>query len=592
MVSPTRDRLLQLNRVILNKQAMPKKQPTPEQKHEREKIAFSKRIEFAFKNAGFLYLPVRNKTRIFGAETSELDAVFLFENILLICEETVAKGPQDIKDHLRKKKMVSDEITKNRSDTIEWLKKDHFEKFKRFQEYSDQRYKIFFLYFTKHKFNPDDVTRGRFNPIRIIEPSTLNYFHKLSQNIRFSSRSDIFRFLGLKSRDIGQFKSSSTSADIDTAIICPQDTTGHEKPVIRLISFMLSAEFLIRNSYVLRKDSWEDDVQLYQRLIEKNRIKSIREHVAKKKITFYNNIVVSLPNNVSFVDSKKRPVNLEDIHDSDGGHKVRIPDEFNSIGIVDGQHRVFAHYEGEDKLEKDIKPLREKLHLLVTGLIFPEKMNDEERRKYESEIFLDINSNARRVPPDVLLFIETLNSPSSGRGIARKVLVLLNQRSVFHNLFELSLLEKSKIKIASIIKFALCRLVTIDDESPNTLYALWKAETRKSLNESSDGGLLEEYVWFIVNKLDLYFSALKSAYPDDWDDGASKILSTTSINGFIMALRKSLGIIGFQSDHKYYEQAFRNLDIDFNREEFRYTSSQYNKFSIQILNECFGITEG
>ena len=52
-------------------------------------------------------------------------------------------------------------------------------------------------------------------------------------------------------------------------------------------------------SYVLRKESWEENADLYQRLLISNKIKGIREYLANKKRTFIDNIIVSLPQDVS-----------------------------------------------------------------------------------------------------------------------------------------------------------------------------------------------------------------------------------------------------------------------------------------------------
>lgn len=61
----------------------------------------------------------------------------------------------------------------------------------------------------------------------------------------------------------------------------------------------------------------------------------------------------------------------------------------NSICVIDGQHRIFAHYESglASKQESIIAGLRKQLHLLVTGLIFPKNMSQEERARIQSEIF-------------------------------------------------------------------------------------------------------------------------------------------------------------------------------------------------------------
>ncbi len=516
--------------------------------------------------------------------------MFLYENIILVCEDTISSTSQ-IRDHLINKKVLFDEINNNRPDLISWLKGEFPDKFNAFIQYNDARYKVFFLYFTKNKFNPTDDDIELFKPVKVVEQSSLNYFQKLSSNIRRSSRSEIFRFLELESDDVGVVRSSGGQDKISTTIICPPDSTGHTNGV-RLVSFMLSADSLIRNSYVLRKDNWENSIELYQRLIERNRIQSIRRHLATKKTTFYNNIIVTLPRDVSFTDDNNNPVELSAIQDYKKSHTLLIPNEFNSICVIDGQHRIFAHYEGDDSLETTIAPLRQQFHLLVTGLIFPDDMDDLARRKYESEIFLDINSNAKPVPPDVLLFIQTLQDPYSDLGISRRVLEKLNKRAPFHNLLQLSLMEASRIKIASIIKFALRNLaeITDDPERKDTFYFHWSQQSGKNLLTNPNANDLDEYINYIVNLLSIYFGAVKSTYGSEWGDTDSKLLSTTAINGYIMALRRSLQLDG-PKDHTFYAQAISKEKFDFSKGNFVYTSSQYNKFSKVILEKCFKIGE-
>ncbi len=565
---------------------MPKRTLTPEQK---ERNAFSRKIQSAFKNAGFEYLSTGGLERKFGSKTGELDAAFLYENILIICEETTSSS-SNIKPHAINKSVLFNEIAANRDELIDWLKGDFSDKFAKFEDYTNPRYKVFFVYITKNKFNPDEETRELLQPMKIMESRDLNYFQKLSQNIRLSAKTEFFRFFDLKRADIGSVTSGSGQDRIETTIICPPETTGHTNGV-RMVSFMMSADNLINNSFVLRKDNWENSIALYQRLIEKNRIQSIRRHLATKKTTFYNNIIVSLPPGILFTDTNGQVISLADIQDFSERHVMQIPNELNSICVIDGQHRIYAHYEGLDNLEDEVRPLRKKFHLLVTGLIFPDDWTPYQRIKYESEIFLDINSNAKPVPPDVLLFIETLKDPFSDLGIARQVLEKLNQRSVFLNLFQMSLMEESTIKIASIIKFALRNLVDVSDASrTDTLHHQWVLQGNESLEDSDDIDLLKEYVKFCVNILDIYFSAVKTTWQTEWTDPESKILSTTSINGFIMALRRTLPFDGIK-DNAYYRDNLQNLQIDFSKAQFPYTSSQYNKFSRKILLDCFGIIE-
>jgi DGQHR domain-containing protein len=558
-----------------------------EQLQKRDQRYFAQRIRTTFTSAGFIYLPTGGIEHTFGKKVGELDQVFIYENIILVCEETVLKEPRE---HLKNKKLLFDEIDSNPAELVTWLRDEFAERLVSVDEYNIPRYQIFFLYFSKQDLVLTDDDRELFSPVRVVRPSALGYFQKMAQNIRRSARTEILRYLGLANDDIGPADSAGSTKRIKASIIYPTDSTGFTNGV-RVVSFMMSAEMLLRNSYVLRKDNWEETIELYQRLIEKERIQKIRKYLATKQTTFINNIIVSLPPGIEFKKANGDPLAIEQVAGFDGV-TMHIPDEFNSICVIDGQHRIFAHYEGNDALEAEVSKLRKKFHLLVTGLIYPDSMPDLERRKFESELFLDINSNAKAVPQDVLLFIETLKDPFSDLGVARQVLERLNRRAPFLNDFQLSLMDDSKIKIASIIKFALRYLVDIADNTGRpSLFTTWSTKSDRDAliadrSAKKDRNRLEAYVEYCAKILGQYFSALRLAYKDEWDDPASKIKSTVSINGFIIALRRSLPHVGVK-DFEGYRPLLAKTKFDFSRANFAYTSSQYAKLSREILIQAF-----
>ena len=263
----------------------------------------------------------------------------------------------------------------------------------------------------------------------------------------------------------------------------------------------------------------------------------------------------------------------------------------DSICVIDGQHRIFAHYESgiPSKQERTIAELRKQLHLLVTGLIFPKDMPPEERARIQSEIFLDINSNAKLVPQNVLLQIKRINNPIADESIAQFVVEQLNKQGVFQNLLQLSTLDNGKIKTASIVKFALRYLVTVTPaEGKQSLFNYWDGDKNALL--AMDGNAIEEYVKFCVSTLRNYFGAIKKNLRRQWDDTDSKLLSVISINGFIIALTRQLSVNGV-NDFAFYDRIFNGWTIDFSKDGFKYTSSQYRKFSTQILREVFQISD-
>lgn len=567
-----------------------KKKLTAEQKaaqlKKRKELAFRKKIRSSFTDAGFTYFSTLAKHFPIGTRTVELDYLFLYENIIVICEDNT-KQKKDI-DHIRNKNESFAEIRNNKTAFLNWLSNTFPEKATMVKQYRPERYFLYYIYISQTELEITEDEKNRYSNLLFWDPETLSYFNRMAQCIQHSARYEIFRYLGLKNDEIGFSGSEGGKTTIKAPIIYPQEATGLRNAV-RVVSFMMSAEKLLRTSYVLRKDSWEESMFLYQRLIEKDKVKSIRAFLAQKGEAFYNNIIVALPDNVTFEDDAGTPILVENIGDFQHC-KLVLPDEMNSICIIDGQHRIFAHYEAPatEKYELQIAPLRRQLHLLVTGLIFPTEMKEPERKQIQSQIFLDINDNTKKVAPNVLTHIEMVKDPFSDIGLARRVIERLNKKRVFLNRFELSALDESKIKVASIIKFALRYLVTVTPaEGKTSLYAYWQGN--KEAFQQKDEASLNDYIEFCANSIDLYFSAIRDAFKSSWNDPASKMLSVISINGFIIAFNRQLNKYGV-SDYPFYSSCLRKLSIDFSKNGFPYTSSQYRKFSGRILTEAFDFT--
>ena len=564
---------------------------TPEQKKEqtkkRQETAFRNKIRKTIVDSGFTYFATANKEFKIGNRVVELDYLFMYENIMLICEDTCSKKKE--KDHIRKKAEAAREIENNVGTLITWLKDKFPEKRDIIEKYRMDRIFIYYIYISQAKLDLTEDERKLYSNIYFWEPETLAYFNKMAQCIHYSARYEIFRFLEIDDDKIGFSGSEENKTTIKAPIIYPEDTTGINNG-IRVVSFMMSAEKLLRTSYVLRKDSWEESMFLYQRLIEKEKIKKIREFLATKGEAFYNNIIVALPDNVKFENDAQEVISIEDLGDYQPC-KLIIPDQMNSICVIDGQHRIFSHYEApkNEKYEAKIAPLRKQLHMLVTGLIFPTSMKEVERKQIQSEIFLDINDNTKKVAPNVLLHIEMIKNPFSDLGLAKRVIEKLNKQRTFLNRFELSSLDDKKIKVASIVKFALRYLVTTTPaDGKKSLYEYWNGD--KTAFSKKDETALNEYIDFCTKTIDEYFSTIRDTFKEEWNNSESKILSVISLNGFIIAFNRQLFKNGIR-DYSFYNECLKKLDIDFSKEAFPYTASQYRKFSGKILIQAFDFSE-
>ena len=152
---------------------------------------------------------------------------------------------------------------------------------------------------------------------------------------------------------------------------------------------------------------------------------------------------------------------------------------------------------------------------------------------------------------------------------------------------QISSLDSGRIKTASIVRFALRYLVTVKPaEGKHSLFEYWTGDKEKLL--SIDDRELQNYVKYCSEILREYFGAVRKNMRKYWDDDTSKLLSVISLNGFIIALTRQLGVNRVQ-DFDFYDQVFSRWSFDFSSEKFPYTSSQYRKFSNEILENAFDI---
>jgi len=537
-----------------------------------------------FKPMGFEFLPVIGYHKSFGGIKSELDAAFIFENLLIICEETISSD----KDHLRKKYDYYSEILTDRNSLINDFKTRFNEKFSKFEAYNNNEYRIFYIYVSEPRL--DEALKLLYCNFKYLDLRSIKYFNRIVGCLKYTSRNEFYKFLGIDLSDIGSATTGTDEKAIDTAVIIPERSSGFPEGV-QLFSFLMKAEDLMDCAYVFRKDSWATGANFfYQRLIDTAKVEDIRRYLAKYQRTFIDNIIVSIPDDASFFkrnDSNKwesindisKAINIENI-------KIKIPYKINSIGIIDGQHRVYGHYKGYDSLESQIANLRKKRHLLVTGLFYDKnKFSESQKRKFESELFLQINSKQKKAEPSLLQYIQNLQSPNSPIGLAISVLNYLNGTEPFLELFHLSPLDGDGIKTSTIIQYALKDLLEIN-ENKETFYKYWQDDIKSELTEINfTQTSIDEYIKFASNTLIVYFKAIKANFRQNWTivkKEESKLLSVTSIVAFLLGFKKSLEKYGEVKDFAFYNSKMSQLKIDFKKESFPFVSSQWPKF-VEII---------
>lgn len=562
-----------------------KKKLTPEERKARKAEQAKKRlatkfktnIRTIFKNCGFTQIPSREVQLYILDRHGDLDGLYLYENIIVLVEDTAGKSHKP--DHIRKKFDFARAVMKDSAALVEALC-DNFEKLNDIVEnniYEYNEYIIKHLYCSMHDVSSEYQERYRDENNIFLSNLQLKYFLELAKTIKASSRFEMFKFLGIELADVGCPNNSSRS-DTYSGLILSEKPNGFPNGY-KVVSFFADPEMLLEKSYVLRKDSWRDDDCLYQRLLVKNKIKDIRKFLVDNKRTFVNNIIVTLPHDCTFKGISKRP-KTEPVD-------ITIPERFNIIGIIDGQHRVYAYHESQEDIEPQIKKLRKRQHLLVTGIVYPRNTTTEEKMQFEAKLFLEINAKQKALPGRLKQDIELIVKPNSGIAIAKAVLSILARKGPLEDKLEVHHFDSAgKIKTTSIVSYGLKHIVSIEGE--NSFYKKWTGNNKKNIRE--DEIVRKHYIDYCAKQLTYYIAGFKESIPKSmWvtDNKISKVLTPTTINGLIYCMRMLIKRNEIKGSQEEYFEAFESLAINFTPKKFRYISSHWKSLGDKIDEQCF-----
>lgn len=563
-----------------------KKKLSPEQKaalrKERARIrSFNNAHRRIFERAGFSRLsPVDGIHFTYEGIKSELDDIFVFENVVVLAEYTLS-NTSNLGTHAKGKAGIHNKIVENTVQFLdffstislglkEWIKES---------SYTNKQLIVKIIYGSLDSL--EDHHQALFKSTKFMSGSERSYFRALTNSIKRSSRFELFEYLGIDPSKVGSDGVVAASAPHDRyeALALPEEQS-HFPPGFRVISFYVDPDALLRRSYVLRKNGWRDGLGLYQRLIIPAKISSIRSHLKEKKRIFANNIIVTLPSKSKALSQDGTEVDFKNI--STPTHiLLEIERVANSIGIVDGQHRIFSYF--EDLIpDPDIDKFRFQQNLLATGIIYPPELSVTAREKFEAGLFLEINSTQASASSDIIQAIWVLLDPFRPVSVARVVVNRLAETTPLKGRLARTSLDAGRIRTASIVAYGLQPLTKRSGE--DSLFHLWTDSDAKERFKQGEGTEVDlaEYIDFSVSTISSFLNSVRLAVGDQkWkisDKTNDGILSVTTIIGMIIFLRKLIEN-GKIKPGKSFPDMSALGSIDFNS----YKSSQYADLASNML---------
>ncbi len=530
-----------------------------------EQMRQKRKIRGLFMRIGFEQIKANGIEFTFDGRTGEIDEIFRFENVLVLCEYTTGKN---ITEHVAKKSILYSKINDNQAQWAEEYSvvNGDFNDSIKDCGYTFKQLRVRILY-----VSTDTVSKEISNALQYVQffnGTRARYFDALSHTIHKSSRHEFFKYLGLDYSEIGD--------EINNPGGVHKNFAGHLLPEghstypqgFKVVSFYADPKTLLALSYVLRQDSWRDNEGLYQRILIKSKIAKMRRYLVTEKRVFVNNIIVTLPPTTSINEPGNPGKNIDPTKlDNIAQVSIGVPYRADVIGLVDGQHRVFCYYEGSDTLEPQIEKYRVRQNLLVTGLIFPQSWSEAKKREFEAQLFLEINDNQAKARSALKQSIELILSPFSTIAISKEIINRLASKGPLHSLVQISFFDPPEmIKTTSIVSYGLRPLVKF--EGNDSLFDAWSESAKSKLPNkgtpiSDRRILLERYLTFCVDSINSFMIAAKlESDPDKWKrttDRKSMFLTPTVVNGLLVCMRR-LVEAGKLSTTERYQKKLKGLE--------------------------------
>lgn len=502
------------------------------------KRAFERAHRTLFDRAGFDRLvPVDGLHFEYEGQKSELDDIFVYENVVVLAEYTESTG-KNLSSHAKGKDAVHNKIAEDPTKFLNFFAtiSDGVKKWLGNCGYTNNQLIIRLIYTSRSAL--EDHHKALFNKTIFMSDAERGYFTALTKSIRRSSRHELLEYLDIEPNDVGEggIIESAILANDYNALLLPKEQS-HFPEGFQIVSFYVDPDALLRRCYVLRRNGWRDSLGLYQRLIIPSKISDIRRHLKEKKRVFANNIVVTLPEDTKLEGIDGKPIPNKAVKPTPV--KLQLKRSANTIGIIDGQHRVFSYFEDEQP-DTQIDKYRLQQNLLATGIIYPDGFSQSQREKFEAGLFLEINSTQASAGSDIIQAIWVLLDPFRPVAVARVVLNGLAATSPLGGYLARTSLDAGRIRTASIVSYGLMPLTK--RSGSDSLYSIWNEQEAKARFEDGKASEqdLENYITFCVSTVSNFLAECRASIgPAKWKlvkDGG--VLSVTTVNGLIILLRK------------------------------------------------------
>ena len=382
---------------------------------------------------------------------------------------------------------------------------------------------VVFIYYSINNLNEADLKKLNDKGIVYLNRTSLDYFNEIVRLYRNLAYYQLLSYL-LRGKSI---KSISKSNFEIPSIKCKYSNREY------CYLFGIQPSRLIPISTVLhRKSNVGDDISSnYQRLVNPKKIKEIKKFIKEERGIFPTNIIISFDSSGDFFKPSGSKIN-----DIQFG-LLSLPNKFQSVTIIDGQHRLFA-YDNLEEADKDL------IYVIAFHKLSPER---------QVQTFININEKQTKVSSSLMwdLYPNILDVDSEDF-IKAKISVLVKK---------LNNEESSALKGA--IQYDSAEYS--DKGSKITLESICTAIKSEGIIQIIEGKLDSYLVThnkekIIYQLLEGYFNAIKKLNPEHWDrkEKTKNLLRSNQGIGALIKLLKE--IIRYLDTKGVFKEGMKSVD--------------------------------
>ncbi len=247
----------------------------------------------------------------------------------------------------------------------------------------------------------------------IIDKDLFSYFIEVTNTLgKDNLRNEFFHYLNIQKYELEKRSLTKLKKPGKTS---PYKVTRMELEKSKMIMYTttMRVEELIEYVTVWRI-AQKYDKNSFQRMLSK-RIYSIDETYLNKNETFPNNVIILL--DPMLYNSEN------DFYNKDQ-ETLELFKEFNSLIIIDGQHRFFSFVVG-NKTSRNI----------LASFLFLKGGSDIEKFQCIANTFYQINKNQKRIDPNLAFILDALLNPNSEEYFWYNVFKKLDKKGFFRERF-------------------------------------------------------------------------------------------------------------------------------------------------------------